>query len=57
MGAMWKAAYYKKQAQTFLMLARVSRDPEKAARYTVLAGQFFEKAERVLAEAMMQTAE
>jgi hypothetical protein len=54
---MWKAAYYRKQAQTFLMVARLTQDRKKAARYALLASQYLEKAERITAETMMLPAE
>jgi hypothetical protein len=47
---MWKAAYYRKQAETFLLMARLTRDEAKAARFTLLASKFYEKADRALAQ-------
>jgi hypothetical protein len=54
---MWRAAYYRKQAQTFLMLSRLTRDETKAARYALAASRYLEQAERVRAETMLQPAE
>jgi hypothetical protein len=50
---MWKALYYRKQAQSFLMMSRLTRDEDKAARFALIASEYFEKADRATAEATM----
>jgi hypothetical protein len=54
---MWKAAYYRKQAQACLAIARVLKDRDKAAQYALAADRYFRQAEQVLQETMMQPAE
>jgi hypothetical protein len=54
---MWKATYYRKQAQIFLVLSRMARDQQTAARYALAASEYLEKAERILAETVMEPAE
>ena len=51
---MWKAAYYRKQAETFLLISRLTRDEAKAARFALLASKFFEKADRAVGKSDMQ---
>jgi hypothetical protein len=54
---MWKAAYYWKQAQACLAIARVLKDRGKAAQYALAADRYFRKAEQVLRETMMHPAQ
>ena len=49
---MWKAAYYRKQAQVCLV-----RDEEKAAKYALAASRYLEQADRVMSENTMQAAQ
>jgi hypothetical protein len=51
---MWKAAYYRKHAQVFLALARVTRDDEKAAKYALIASLYLEEANRQLQATSLQ---
>jgi hypothetical protein len=54
---MWKAAYYRKQAQACLAIARLIQDKDKAARYALAASRYHEQAERILRETVLQPAE
>jgi hypothetical protein len=54
---MWKATYYRKQAQVCLAPARITRDREKAVKYALAASRYLEQAERVLRETSLQPAE
>lgn len=52
---MWKAAYYRKQAEACLAIARILSDKRRAEQFTLAASKYLAKAEQAERESGPQT--
>jgi hypothetical protein len=52
---MWKAAYYRKQAEACLAIARMLRESPRAEQLTLAASKYLAKAEQAERESGAQT--